>query len=476
MNTACGIWFCLLLNLFRGSSKQQHHRGDGSGGMFVSSQTPPSGTATFRIELKPITTTRLRRPAGLIYAGDKKKQLYVVQQDGFIRIMKSDTGEVVEDPPFLDISSRVEVRSSGYTEMGLLGLAFHPKYKRNGLFFVNYTTKIGNQRYTRVSRFERSKDEYYQADPASERILLEYQQPYTNHNGGDMAFSPDDGLLYISSGDGGSANDPQNFGQNLNSFLGKILRIDVDETTTDRNYTIPSNNPFASSSSISFSGVQQEIYSYGVRNPWKLAFDRKNGDFYFADVGQNKWEEINYQPAADNDGGQDYGWSKMEGTSCFNPRFGCDPNNEITLPVLEYEHENGYCCVVGGYVYRGKKNPKWKGHYFYTDYCTGTIWAAKRDPVDNTFTTNIVSSANPGLNIGSFGEDAKGELYVVGHGSETVYRMIDTCKDNKEFRHATKKKSFSCKAIRKLKSKKKKRKLCNVSDVQQNCQSTCGQC
>ena len=259
------------------------------------------------------------RPVNLKHAGDDK--LYVVEQDGYIRIINDDGS--VETTPFLNIDSRVINTGN---ERGLLGLAFHPNYITNGHFYVNYINNSGN---TVISRFNRSNTNPLLADPNSELILLTYSQPFTNHNGGDMAFGQD-GYLYISSGDGGAGGDPQNNSQNLTNLLGKILRIDIDNTENGNNYAIPPDNPFEGSPTNS-----EEIWAYGLRNPWKFSFDSLNGDIWIADVGQQEYEEINR--ATLTEAGLNYGWRCYEGNATFNST-GCPPFNTLTFPVAEYNH------------------------------------------------------------------------------------------------------------------------------------------
>ena len=304
--------------------------------------------------------------------------------------------------PFLDIRARVG--SSG-SEQGLLGLAFHPDYTKNGYFFVNYTDRSGD---TVIARYRVSADPSL-ADPSTEVRLLEVQQPYGNHNGGDLAFGPD-GYLYISLGDGGSGGDPRNFGQSVDTLLGKLLRIDVSEVD---GYSIPAGNPFVNG------GGRPEIWAYGLRNPWRISFDQLTGDLYIADVGQNSWEEVNFQPAG-SPGGENYGWNTMEGFHCFQSSA-CDQSG-LTLPVIEYAlHVQGDCAVTGGYVYRGHSLPAWQGIYVYGDYCSGRVWGLFQNPT-GVWENGLLFET--GARITSFGQDEDGEIYLVNHRG-SVYQLVE---------------------------------------------------
>jgi glucose/arabinose dehydrogenase len=355
----------------------------------------PGAVAQNELELE-LVASKLQRPVGLADPGDGSGRLFVIEQEGTIRAI---SGGSARNEAFLDISGRVGCCG----EKGLLGLAFHPRYETNGFFFVNYTDTSGD---TIVSRFSRSAASKDTADHASELILLTVDQPYSNHNGGHIAFGPD-GRLYIGTGDGGSGGDPQNNSQNLENLLGKILRLDVDGDAA----AVPPDNPFASRAD-----ARSEIWAYGLRNPWRFSFDRKTGDLFIGDVGQNAIEEIDFQPAAST-GGENYGWRLMEGSSCFNPSSGCD-NGRLVKPILEYSHRSG-CSVTGGFRYRGPSIPELDGNYVYGDYCTGTIWGAVPDNHGRWSEQVLVESD---LNISSFGEDAAGNLYVVDL-SGSVYRL-----------------------------------------------------
>jgi glucose/arabinose dehydrogenase len=340
----------------------------------------------------------LTAPIGFEDALDGSGRLFVIEQAGVIRIIQD--GNILP-VPFLDIRNRVG--SSG-SEQGLLGLAFHPDYIENGYFFVNYTDRNGD---TVIARYRVSADPSI-ADPASEVRLLQVSQPYRNHNGGDMAFGPD-GYLYISLGDGGSGGDPQNHGQSPETLLGSLLRIEVGEAES---FSIPPDNPFVQG------GGRPEIWAYGLRNPWRISFDRSTGDLYIADVGQNAWEEVNFQPAG-SPGGENYGWNIMEASHCYQSTA-CDQSG-LTLPVVEYAlHVEGDCAVTGGYVYRGSSLPEWQGIYIYGDYCSGRVWGLFQNP-SGTWENGLLFET--GARITSFGQDEAGEVYMVNHRGE-VYQLI----------------------------------------------------
>jgi len=353
------------------------------------------------ISLEPVLTEGLEKVTSITHAFDER--LFVLEQVGLIRIVEN--GRLL-DQPFLDITDRVGSFSS---EQGLLGLAFHPDYATEdammaGQFFVNYTDYSGN---SHISRFTVMADDPYRADPRSEVEYLAQEQPYPNHNGGSLAFGPD-GYLYAGLGDGGSANDPLLAGQDLSTLLGKVLRLDVDSTADA--YAIPADNPF-----IDTPEARPEIWAYGLRNPWRFSFDRETGDFYIADVGQNMWEEINFQPTADP-GGENYGWNIMEGSHCFEADT-CDQTG-LTLPIFDYDHSQG-CSVTGGYVYRGQMYPDLWGNYFVSDYCSGIIWRLFPQ-ADGWLADAILDTDHT---ISTFGEDVNGELYVVNYWSGAIYRI-----------------------------------------------------
>jgi glucose/arabinose dehydrogenase len=327
-------------------------------------------------------------------SGDPR--LFVVEQPGRILIVRDSR---TLPTPFLDIRERVG--SGG--ERGLLSVAFHPRYESNGRFYVNYTDKAGD---THVARFTVSRDPN-RADPASERTLLVIEQPYSNHNGGHILFGPD-GMLYIGMGDGGSAGDPQGNGQDRSTLLGDLLRIDVDRGEP---YAIPAGNPFAGRE-----GMRPEIWAWGLRNPWRIAFDPEGRFVYIADVGQNRREEIDVADA--RRAGINYGWNVWEGTRCFRGSR-CDSTG-MTMPVVEVEHPDG-CSITGGYVYRGRAMPRLAGHYFYSDYCAGWIRSFRWD--GSAVRDHREWKGLNGGAVSSFGEDGAGELYLVSHDGR-IHRFV----------------------------------------------------
>jgi len=330
-------------------------------------------------------------PVDLQHAGDGTNRIFVVSQKGLIYVFKSRYS-VKSAKIFLDIRDKVTYGD----ELGLLGLAFHPDYKNNGYFYVNYTTS--NPLRTVIARYKVRPKKRNLANKNSERILLEVNQPYRNHNGGQLAFGPD-GYLYIALGDGGSGGDTENNGQDKSSLLGKILRIDVD-CTSENNYCIPSENPFAGNTR----GYKEEIYAYGLRNPWRFSFDPVTDWLWAGDVGQDLWEEIDII-----ENGKNYGWRIMEGNHCYNPSSGCDTSG-LTLPVWEYGHDDeGGCSITGGYVYRGTKFQELYGKYIYGDYCDGRIWALSYDGV-NEATNELLLTED--IEISSFGVDKDNEIYI----------------------------------------------------------------
>jgi glucose/arabinose dehydrogenase len=330
-------------------------------------------------------------PLLLTHAGDER--LFIVEQDGLIWVIED--GQKVQEP-FLDIRHLVSVEPN---ERGLLGLAFHPNYDETGRFFVNYTNLRGN---TTISSFFTSSNRN-KADTTSESILLEINQPFSNHNGGGIAFGPDS-YLYIGTGDGGSAGDPNGFGQNLNVLLGKMLRLDID---SQQPYAIPADNPFIDKDGLG------EIWAYGLRNPWRFSFDALTGDLYMGDVGQNAWEEVNFQ-SADSQGGLNYGWNIMEGSHAFSE----GDQTGLTLPVAEYDHSRG-CSITGGVVVRDSQLPGWEGVYLYGDYCSGQIWGLIRDEGGGWTNLSLYES---GVRISSFGLDSSNRVYLVDHGGK-IYRL-----------------------------------------------------
>jgi glucose/arabinose dehydrogenase len=334
--------------------------------------------------------------------------LLVVEQRGRIRWIENGTAR---SEPFLDVSNRV-LQSGG--ERGLLGLAFHPRFSENGRFYVHYSSVTAEGIRSGdgvISEFVRN-GAAATVDPSTERRLLSVAQPYSNHNGGMLAFSPSDGMLYIGLGDGGSGGDPQGNGQNTGVWLGKMLRIDVDARDQGE-YGVPEGN-------LTGSGVRPEIWSIGLRNPWRYSFDPANGDLYIGDVGQNEVEEVDYEPQGA--AGRNYGWNQLEGSQCYEPASGCDRSG-VTLPVAEYDHDAG-CSITGGYVYRGSAMPDLRGVYFYADYCSGLIGALRVENQKLVGARDITDSINPdGIkDFTTFGVDANGELYIAARGG-SVYRI-----------------------------------------------------
>ncbi|SNB45233.1 sorbosone dehydrogenase family protein [Geobacter sp. DSM 9736] len=337
----------------------------------------------------------LKEPTTITHAGDGSGRLFILERKGTIRIFKD--GKLLPKP-FLDIRKRV--RSFG-SEQGLLGLAFPPDFAKNGRFYVNYTrTKgVGD---TYVSRFMMTGDREV-ANPGSEEVLLTIRQPYSNHNGGQLAFGPD-GYLYIGTGDGGSGGDPQGNGQNLKTFLGKMLRIDPESST--KGYKNPKGNPFGN-----------EIWAYGIRNAWRFSFDRATGDLFIGDVGQNEWEEIDFQPKTSR-GGENYGWNVMEGNHCFR-KESCEKKG-LTLPVAEYATASPDCSVTGGYVYRGKEFPQLAGIYLYGDFCSGRIRGLRKS--GDVWESKVLLEKK--ISISTFGEDEAGNIYLADYETGDIYRVV----------------------------------------------------
>ena len=361
--------------------------------LFILMSGTPLTAQDARIELRQIASG-LQAPVAITHANDTR--LFITEQPG--RVVIYD-GTSILQTPFLDIRSLV--RSGG--EEGLLSVAFHPRYRENGFFYVYYNDTAGD---IVIARYRVSSDPN-RADPNSAMIVLRIPHPtFPNHNGGQLQFGPD-GYLYIGTGDGGSGGAPPNNAQNLNVLLGKLLRIDVDAGSP---YAIPPSNP---------SFPRREIWAYGLRNPWRFTFDRENGDLWIADVGQGQIEEIDLQRAS-SVGGENYGWRRMEGTRCFNPSNNCS-DGTLVLPVIEYGHQNGACSVTGGYRYRGSDFLRLRGMYIYADFCNGVMWGAVENS-DGTFTTRTLLST--GRAVSSFGEDIRGELYLADYGGR-IFRIVD---------------------------------------------------
>ena len=365
-------------------------------------RTPPAGDTLLGTPFQTIAAN-LAHPDGITHAGDGSGRVFITLQDGKILIWD---GTQVLPTPFLDIDTIV---NSNGTERGLLGLAFHPDYESNGYFYVDYTDTTGGD--TVIARYRVSATDPNVADPTSALILMELDQPFANHNGGQLAFGPD-GYLYIGMGDGGGAGDPGNRAQDLTQPLGKILRIDVDgagvaaDCGGGTHYTIPPDNPFVDGPG----GNCDEIWQSGLRNPWRFSFDRLTGDLFIGDVGQDAWEEVDFQPAG-SAGGANWGWRCYEGNHPFNTQ-GCGPAGNYDFPIFEYSHALG-CAVVSGSVYRGSALPPGaQGAYFFGDYCSGRIWIARQ--VSGSWAVQQVADTN--LSISAFGETESGEVCVAHYG------------------------------------------------------------
>ena len=342
-------------------------------------------------------------PVGVYHAGDGTDRLFVLEQTGTIKVISNDPStENVQT--FLNITSIVD-QDGGYTEEGLLGLGFHPNFSENGYFYVNYTD-YGPKRNV-IARYSVSSNNPNQADTESSLVILEVNQPYTNHNGGQMGFGSD-GYLYISFGDGGSAGDPQGNGQNTQTLLGTIIRIDVDNNSNDLNYSIPSDNPFIDNPS-----VRNEIYAYGLRNMWRFSWDPVTDLLWGADVGQYNWEEIDIIYP-----GLNYGWNTMEGNHCYPEGTSCSSDG-FEPPVFEYAlYVDGVCSVTGGYVYRGTEILSLYGKYIYGDWCTGDIWVLTEIDDGNYVNEHLIQS---GINITSFGLDQNKELLICANSN--IYKL-----------------------------------------------------
>jgi glucose/arabinose dehydrogenase len=359
-------------------------------------------------EIRPVGTQvafpnlSFDRPVDFQHAGDNSGRIFVVEQRGVINVFQNDS-EVEEKRIFLNIESKVNDQGN---EEGLLGLAFHPDYENNGYFFVNYTA--ASPRRTVISRFQVSANDPNRGDASSELVILEFNQPFSNHNGGQISFGTD-GHLYIASGDGGSGGDPQNHGQRPETLLGAILRIDVDNQEGGRNYAIPVDNPFVNNSE----GFREEIYAYGLRNPWRFSFDQPTNTLWTADVGQNRAEEIDIISKGGN-----YGWRIMEGFSCFNPSSACNQQG-LELPVWEYTHANGDRSITGGFVYRGPEISDLTGLYIYGDFVSGRVWALDFNDPSNPINKELFKAD---FSISSFGIDQSGELYLCGFDGK-IYKF-----------------------------------------------------
>jgi glucose/arabinose dehydrogenase len=377
-------------------------------------------TATFAQDFSKLNlvqiASELNQPIAAINAGDGSHRLFILEQDGVIKIFDTNT-DAIKPTPFLDISARID---SSANEQGLLGLAFHPEYASNGYFYVNYTRDPGEgQDLTVIARFSVSSLNPDFAVHDSEIKLMEIPQDARNHNGGDMHFGPDT-YLYIGMGDGGGSNDEYKHAQDIDSLKGKMLRIDVDTAPDNQqqtcgligNYAIPDDNFFVDKDGC------DEIWSTGLRNPWRFSFDRNTGDMLIGDVGQRLWEEINFEPA--NTAGVNYGWSCREGAHDFAGGEACV--SAYIDPILEYSHSSGRCSITGGYVYRGKISG-FNGYYFFGDYCSAQVWLAKM--TDGTWVAEEwLAAAGLLARISSFGEDEQGELYITDRNDGKLFRIL----------------------------------------------------
>jgi glucose/arabinose dehydrogenase len=378
--------------------------GDGPRDVIVSGR-PPSGedfdATKIRISFSRVARN-LSKPVFITHSGDSNGRLFIIEQDGKIKVLRQG---VVLSTPFLDLTSK----TSKGSERGLLGLAFHPDYATNRKFYVNYTNGSGD---TVIAEYHRSAGNASVAE-TSGRTLLTIDQPYSNHNGGMLAFGPD-GYLYIGMGDGGSGGDPGNRAQSTSYLLGKLLRIDVDQPfETGKQYAIPDDNPY-----VGIAGLD-EIWSIGLRNPWRFSFDHRTGDLWIGDVGQDRWEEIDRSTAAGGGGWKaNYGWRVLEGNACYNASS-CNKTGK-TAPITVYSHSLG-CSVTGGYVYRGLDYRGLVGGYLFGDFCSGRIWALRaHGPASQA----PVLMADTSLSISSFGEAQDGTLYVTDLGSGDIWQVV----------------------------------------------------
>ena len=351
-----------------------------------------------------LVTSGLANPVFATTSGDGSGRLFIVEKPGRIRILSN--GQLLARS-FLNISAGVSTGS----EQGLLGLAFHPSFKTNRKLYVNFTRLDGS---TVIREYKASVSNPNIVDPASKRLILRIPQPYANHNGGGIGFGPD-GFLYIGMGDGGSGGDPGNRAQSLGSLLGKMLRIDVNGTSGSRNYRIPASNPFVGRTGL------DEIWSYGLRNPWRWSFDRLTGDLWIGDVGQDAWEEIDRakKTSAGAGKGVNWGWRVLEGRHCYPASVTSCNTSGKTMPLVEFDHGGGRCSVTGGSVYRGTRIPALVGGYVFGDFCSGEIWVVAANATTPAARTLLLDS---GLQISSFGESPAHELLVTDLGG-SVYRI-----------------------------------------------------
>lgn len=367
-------------------------------GSFHQAQHPLVGQSSWQLE-NAFPNLTFSRPVEFTHAGDGTNRVYVLEQEGKIRVFENKRS-VQKASVYLDLSRKV----SSEGEMGLLGLAFHPNFRSNGYFYVYYTKR--NPLESVIARYQATAPGLNSVDPATETVVLRFPQPYDNHNGGKIAFGPD-GYLYISTGDGGAWGDPHQNAQNRASWLGKILRIDINQSEKGT-YGIPADNPFVNHRD----GYREEIFAYGLRNPWRFSFDRQTGQIWAGDVGQNQYEEIDIIVKGGN-----YGWRLKEARSCYNPRKDCDPGNLID-PIHQYPRDEGV-SVTGGVVYRGSLHPALQGKYLYADFASGKVWALTSG--NETQTANQLLTVGAG-SISAFGEDPAGEVYLLDHAG-TIKRF-----------------------------------------------------
>jgi len=364
-----------------------------------SEPTPP----TISVEVERVfPDLSFEEMTNLAQPDDTSDLIFITEQGGVIYSFSTSTPQQAN--VFLDITDRV---NRGGNEEGLLGLVFDPDYQENSHFYVYYSAVDPTRSV--LSRFSLDQENTEVADPESEVIIMEVEQPYSNHNAGQLAFGPD-GYLYVALGDGGSAGDPLGNGQNLTTLLGSILRIDVNGLSGPGDYGIPADNPF-----VGVEGAREEIWAYGLRNPWRFSFDSTTGLLWAGDVGQNSWEEIDIITK-----GANYGWNTMEGSHCYSPSTGCNQTG-LTLPVVEYDHSQG-CSVTGGHVYKGEQIASLQGYYIYGDYCSGNIWALAHD---GSVVTDNILLVDSGLTITSFGEDQAGNLYILDRQGG-IYTLVET--------------------------------------------------
>ncbi len=363
----------------------------------IATDSATAGEASLSVSLVKIASG-FQRPTYVTNADDGSGRLFVVEKQGIVRVVSNGA---VSAAPFVTVTPLVD---SAANERGLLGMAFHPKFKENGRFFLAFTAKDGANT---VAEF-RAAPGAATASPTPVKTLFSIPDTRSNHNGGMIVFGPD-GYLYYGTGDGGGSGDPDKNGQKGSALLGKLLRVDVDSGDP---YAVPKDNPF-----VGRADFRGEIWALGLRNPWRFSFDRKTGDLWIADVGQNQREEVDFQPAASK-GGENYGWNVLEGTACFQPSSGCSNEGKVA-PIHETTHSDGNCSITGGYVYRGA-NARLAGRYFFTDYCEETLWSIRRS-ADGTARVEAVGQTNGA--VSSFGEAEDGEVYVVGDSDGTLYRL-----------------------------------------------------